>query len=207
MSDRVCRFGVGTVLVGGVAALTLTLGIGGVHDTAADRAVDISLTGSSDLLEAAVTDFLEAKDVYTGIDTSELSDSVLGAVGAMERMPGIVDRMVDLMGDRLEPAEAAILGHSGSLADLIDQLFFAPLNQQWADAGESMLDATQAFDAALADGSMPDVIGASFDVLGVIWLEAMPAVFASVPIVWVGSLFDPVDMAAFAGPDYFDFLF
>lgn len=194
MSGRVHRCGVGAGLIGATVAVALTLGAGGAYADAADQLAGIAVAGSSadstDLLIGASTDFLDAKDVLTGIDSSDLSGELLSAVEALHRQPDILDRAVTILDDNLMPAESSILANSGSMSDLIDQLFFAPLNQQWADAGESMLSATQAFDTAIADGSLSDAVSAQLQILGVDFFQLIPAAIASVPVVWIGSLFD-----------------
>ncbi|AEF35681.1 MULTISPECIES: hypothetical protein [Mycolicibacter] len=201
------RFGVGVGLVSGAVAVAVTVGLGGAHAGAADQLAGIAVAGenadSTELLIIASTNFGDASDVITGIDTSELSGTLLSAVEAMHRFPSIMDRAVDIIDDKLAPAEATILEHSGSMSSLIDQLFFAPLNQQWADAGESMLDASQAFESAVAEGSMADTMSAGFQMLGINFGEVIPLALASAPVVWIGSLFDD----AVAMTDFFDFGF
>ncbi|MDD7815045.1 hypothetical protein PP713_21015 [Mycobacterium sp. CSUR Q5927] len=73
---------------------------------------------------------------------------------------------------------------------MIDQLFFAPLNQQWENASDSILSATQAFDTAIGDGSLSDAISAQLQIIGVDFFQIIPAAIASIPVVWIGSLFD-----------------
>ncbi|HEU0190941.1 MAG TPA: hypothetical protein VFR17_06675 [Mycobacterium sp.] len=51
---------------------------------------------------------------------------------------------------KLEPAEDTILAHSGSMSSTIDELWFAPLNQQWLTASEAILSADQALADAVA---------------------------------------------------------
>jgi hypothetical protein len=207
MSGQVRRLGVGAGLVSGAVAVAVTLGLGGAHAGTADQLAGIAVVGdntdSTELLIIASTNFGDAKDVITGIDTSELSGSLLSVVEAMHRFPSIIDTTVDIVGDKLAPAEATILEHSGSMSSLIDQLFFAPLNQQWADAGESMLSATQAFESAVAEGSLVDAMSAEFQMLGITFGEVIPLSLASAPVVWVGSLFDD----AVAASGFFDFGF
>ncbi|MGB3473752.1 MAG: hypothetical protein WBA69_03100 [Mycobacterium sp.] len=207
MSGDVRRIGVGAGLIGGAVAVALTVGLGGAQAGAADQLAGVAAAGggadSTDLLVIAGANFLDAKDVITGIDTSELSGTLLSAVESAQRIPGILDTLVFMVDDRLAPAESAILAHSGSMSSLIDQLFFAPLNQQWADASESMLNATNAFESAIEDGSVPGAVSASFQMLGITFSESIPAAIASMPIVWIGSLFDDVVTTA----DLFDFSF
>ncbi len=128
---------------------------------------------------------------------------MLSAVETAQRIPDILDRFVFIVDDRLAPAESAILAHSGSISSLVDQLFFAPLNQQWADASESMLNAANAFDSAIEDGSVPGAVTASFQMLGITFSETIPAAIASMPIVWIGSFLDDVMPTA----ELFDFSF
>jgi len=196
MSARVRRYGVGFGLIGGAAAVAVTLGFGGAHVGVVDQQVSLTATGGNtdlgDLLTIASTNFLDAKDLITGIDTTDLSGTLLTAVESVHRIPDILDRVVVIVDDHLSPAESAILAQSGPMAELVDQLFFAPLNQQWADASESMLTATQAFDTAVADGSISGVVTAEFQMLGVTFFEVIPAAFATVPVTWIGSLFDDV---------------
>ncbi|GFG69888.1 hypothetical protein [Mycolicibacter senuensis] len=199
------RFGVGVGLVSGAVAVAVTIGLGGAHAGTADQLAGIAVAGdnadSTELLIIAGTNFGDARDVITGIDTSELSDSMLSAVAALDRFPSIIDRTVDIVSDRLAPAEATILEHSGSMSSLIDQLFFAPLNQQWADAGESMLDAAQEFEGAVGEGSVADAMSAQFQMLGITFGEVIPLALVSAPVVWIGSLFDDAVTMA----DFFDF--
>lgn len=207
MSGQVRRLGIGAGLVSGAVAVAVTLGLGGAHAGTADQLAGVAVAGenadSTELLIIASTNFGDAKDVLTGLDTSELSGSLLSAVEAMHRFPEIMDRAVDIVDDKLAPAEATILEHSGSMSSLIDQLFFAPLNQQWADAGESMLSATQAFESAVADGSLVDAMSAEFQMLGITFGDVIPLAIASAPVVWIGSLFDD----AVAMGDFFNFGF
>lgn len=207
MSGDIRRFGVGAGLIGGAVAVALTVGLGGAHAGAADQLAGVAAAGggadSTDLLIMAGANFLDAKGVITGIDVSELSGTLLSAVESAQRIPSILDTFVFMVDDRLVPAESAILAHSGSMSSLIDQLFLAPLNQQWADASESMLNATNAFESAIEDGSVPGAVSAQFQMLGVIFSETIPAAIASMPIVWIGSLFD--DAVTTAG--LFDFSF
>lgn len=207
MSGDVRRIGVGAGLIGGAVAVALTVGLGGAQAGAADQLVGIAAAGggadSTDLLVIAGANFLDAQDVITGIDASELSGTLLSAVESAQRIPGILDTFVFMVDDRLAPAESAILAHSGSMSSLIDQLFFAPLNQQWADASESMLNAANAFEGAIEDGSVPGAVSASFQMLGITFSETIPAAIASMPIVWIGSLVDDVVTTA----DLFDFSF
>ncbi|OBG41416.1 hypothetical protein A5671_01275 [Mycolicibacter heraklionensis] len=205
MSGDVRRIGVGAGLVGGAVAVALTVGLGGAHAGAADQLAGVAAAGggadSTDLLIIASTNFFDAKDVIAGIDTSELSGTLLSAVETAQRIPDILDRFVFIVDDRLAPAESAILAHSGSISSLVDQLFFAPLNQQWADASESMLNAANAFDSAIGDGSVPGAVTASFQMLGITFSETIPAAIASMPIVWIGSFLDDVMPTA----ELFDF--
>lgn len=201
------RFGVGVGLVSGAVAVAVTIGLGGAHAGTTDQLAGIAVAGdnadSTELLIIAGTNFRDAGDIVTGIDTSELSGSLLSAVEAIHRFPSIMDRTVDIVADKLAPAEAAILEHSGSMSSLIDQLFFAPLNQQWADAGASMLDATQAFETAVAEGSLADATSTEFQMLGLTFTEVIPLALVSAPVVWIGSIFDD----AVAMTDFFDFGF
>ncbi|ULP49243.1 hypothetical protein [Mycolicibacter virginiensis] len=205
ISGDVRRIGVGAGLVGGAVAVALTVGLGGAHAGAADQLAGVAAAGggadSTDLLIIASTNFFDAKDVIAGIDTSELSGTLLSAVETAQRIPDILDRVVFIVDDRLAPAESAILAHSGSISSLVDQLFFAPLNQQWADASESMLNAANAFDSAIEDGSVPGAVTASFQMLGITFSETIPAAIASMPIVWIGSFLDDVMPTA----ELFDF--
>nr|WP_239652143.1 hypothetical protein [Mycobacterium sp. UM_NZ2] len=205
ISGDVRRIGVGAGLVGGAVAVALTVGLGGAHAGAADQLAGVAAAGggadSTDLLIIASTNFFDAKDVIAGIDTSELSGTLLSAVETAQRIPDILDRFVFIVDDRLAPAESAILAHSGSISSLVDQLFFAPLNQQWADASESMLNAANAFDSAIEDGSVPGAVTASFQMLGITFSETIPAAIASMPIVWIGSFLDDVMPTA----ELFDF--
>lgn len=194
MSGRVHRCGVGAGLIGATVAVALTLGAGGAHADVADQLAGIAVVGSSadstDMLIIAGTNFLDAKDVLAGIDSSDLSGDLLSAVETLHRQIGIMDKAVDILDDKLIPAESSILTHSGSMSDLIDQLFFAPLNQQWENASDSMLSATQAFETAIADGSLSDAMSAQLQIIGVDFFQLIPAAIASVPVVWIGSLFD-----------------
>ncbi|WP_234812150.1 hypothetical protein [Mycolicibacter longobardus] len=206
MSGHVRRFGVGVGLVSGAVAVAVTLGLGapaGATDQLVGLTAAAGSADSTDLLIIASTNFLDAKDIYTGIDTSELSDTLLRAVESIERIPDILDRVVTLVDDGLAPAQSVILAHSGSLAELIDQLFFAPLNQQWVDASESMLGATQALDSAIADGSVTDAMSALLEASGVNLFQLLPAMIASAPVLWIGGLFDD----AVAASDFSGFLF
>ncbi|OBY29985.1 hypothetical protein ACT18_19940 [Mycolicibacter kumamotonensis] len=172
----------------------MALGPGGAQADAADQLAGIAVAGSSadstDLLISASTNFLDAKDIFSGIADSDLSGDLLSAVEALHRQPDILDRAVSIVDDHLVPAESSILANSGAMSELIDQLFFSPLNQQWADAGESMLSAMQVFDTAIADGSLPDVVSAELQILGVDFFQLIPAAISSIPVMWIGSLLD-----------------
>lgn len=180
-------------MVGATVAVALTLGIGQAH--AGDQLVGIAAEDSSDLLVIASTNFADARDVITGIDTADLSETLLSAVESMHRYAEIMDREIAVV-DALAPAESVILAHSGELAGFIDQWFLDPLNQQWADASESMLGAAQTFDSAIADGSLPATLSALWQVIQLSFAELLPVMLASAPVVWIGNLFD--DAAATA---------
>jgi hypothetical protein len=194
MDSHVRRLGAGAGFIGVTLAVALTFGPGGAQADAADQLAGIAVAGSSadstDLLISASTNFVDAKDIFTGIADSDLSGDLLSAVEALHRQPDILDRAVSIVDDHLVPAESSILANSGSMSELIDQLFFSPLNQQWADAGESMLSAMQVFDTAIADGSLPDVVSAELQILGVDFFQLIPAAISSIPVMWIGSLLD-----------------
>jgi hypothetical protein len=57
-----------------------------------------------------------------------------------------------------------------------------------------MLSAAQAFDTAIADGSLSDAVSAQLQILGVDFFPLIPAAIASIPVVWIGSHFgDAID--------------
>ena len=194
MSGRIGYSVIGAGLIGGMAAVAMTLGLGGVDAGTPDQLVrltaDAESLGSSDLLVLAATNFLDAKDVFTGIDTTDLSETFLSAVERVQGLSDVLDRTVSVLDNYLSPAEAAILLQSGSMSELVDQLFLTPLNQQWANAAESLLSAAQAFDSAVSDGSVPDTVAAGLEIIGVDFFQVIPAALMSVPVVLIGSLFD-----------------
>ncbi|MGH3562866.1 MAG: hypothetical protein ACRDTN_13995 [Mycobacterium sp.] len=108
-------------------------------------------------------------------DNSELSQFVSSQTQLQDTLQHVLGQ--------LESAESTISAHDGSLSSLVDQLFFDPINQGWANTTEGILTADQAFDSALAAGSGAE--GA-----------ALAAAFADIPVL--GDFFDsfPVIIAA-----------
>ncbi|WP_343600852.1 hypothetical protein [Mycobacterium sp.] len=91
------------------------------------------------------------------------------------------------------------------------QLFFDPLNRDWAAAASStgLLTADQGFDTAVASGSGSDIASALHPMDRVEFSQVLPALFESITVIFAGPLFG-ADIAGDAGaatPDLFDLPF
>lgn len=211
-STRRSRITVG--LAGGATAAAAMFGVGTAHAAPAGNEADATITaalaagtsGSSavdgswlfgapvsgtdtiSLLGNAATNFTDAADVLTGLDFGS------GTVG--DRL----DNIANILTDRLEPAEGAILAHSGSLAGVVDQLFIAPLNQQWFNTSEALLSASQALESAPIAGSHPfEALTALLEINNVIWFQMIPVALASAPVGIIGGILGDTASAAAAG--------
>lgn len=214
MSGSARRLRITVGLAGGATATAAMFGVGTAHAAPAGDAADAATiaalaagtsggsavdgswlfgapgsgTDTLSLLGSAATNFTDAGDVLTGLDFGS------GSVG--DRL----DNVANFLTDGLEPAQGAILAHSGSLAGLVDQLFIAPLNQQWFDTSEALLSASQALESATIDGSDPwGTLTALFELNNAVWFQMIPVALASAPVGIVGGLFGDTAGAAAAG--------
>lgn len=183
----------------------------GPYVTMWDQAAQQALASGNpaDSLSTASTNFTDAGNVFSGVDVSGLSGQVQqNATALIDSQTKIVDSVVNFLDDHVGPAESAISAHSGSLSDLADQLFLDPLNQQWIDASESLLNAGQAFDTAVTDGSTADMGAALLQTFGVDLFQIVPTIFESIPTLSFGDMLADVagDTAAVT-PDLFDLPF
>lgn len=155
---------------------------------AAPSGGDVATTDTVDLLANAATNLSDAGDVLTALE--------FGNGGMGNRL----DSIAAILTDRLEPAQDAILAHSGVLAGLVEQLFLAPLNQQWFDTSEAFLGAAQALESTTIDGSASwGTLTALLELNNVIWFQMIPVALASVPVGIIGDLFADTAGAAVAG--------
>jgi hypothetical protein len=239
MSARSVRRFVGDAsVVGGAIATAAMIGLGSAQAAPGDDVVDIDTDGaisgsdlgwlwgdsvsaavaastgtgtasSVDWLGTAVTNFTDANELLSSIDTSELSAELQGLVQTMDTQTRIFDTLTQALTDEIAPAESGILAHFGSLSGLVDQLFFEPYNQQWVDASESLLSASQALDSAIADGSYIDAMWPALQVVGVDVFQIIPATLGFIPIMIVGDVLGDAtgDAAAGAASEILDFPF
>ncbi|MBS9536224.1 hypothetical protein KIH27_21815 [Mycobacterium sp. M1] len=183
----------------------------GPYVTMWDQAAQQALASGSpaDLLTTATTNFTDAGNVFSGVDVSGLSGQVQqNATALIDSQTKIVGSVVNYLDDHVGPAESAISAHSGSLSSLADQLFLDPLNQQWIDAGEALLNAGHAFDTAVTDGSTADMGSALLQTFGVDLFQIVPTIFESIPVLSLGGVLgDAAGDAAAVTPDLLDFPF
>src|SRR5699024_8362998 len=113
------------------------------------------------------------------IDASDLSS---GAASILSRQTDLQDTLLQGLADELKPAEAAILSDAGPLSDLVDQFYFDPLNQPWADVSEAVLNADQSFADAVTSGSELDLLTAGLQLAGVDLFQVIPAALDTIPV-------------------------
>lgn len=160
-------------------------------DAAAGSAA--ATTSPADLLSTATTNFTDAANLLTGMDVSGV-DSQLQLPEMIAGQTGMLDKLTSVLTDYVGPVESAISADAGSASSLVDQLFFDPVNQDWADASTALLTADQALDTAVAGGSESDIVSALVQTDGVEFSQILPAVFESVPFIVFSPLFG-VDVA------------
>lgn len=224
-SGGVRRFRSAAGLAGGAAVAAAILGVGTAHAAPSDDVAGTAVTtaaatssgwdgswlfgdltnpgdaaattnSSVDLLSTAYTNLTDASDLLSGLGNN------ISSIG--DRL----DTIAQTLPDKIEPAESAILAHSGSLSGLVDQLFLDPLNQQWLATSDAVLSASQALESATADGSNLEILTATLQLNGAVWFQLIPTAFASVPVGIVGSFFgDAAGDAAAVTPDLFDLPF
>ncbi|ORA73913.1 hypothetical protein BST28_22695 [Mycolicibacter kumamotonensis] len=106
---------------------------------------------------------------------AEYSQYIAG-VSQSEALPTMPDPPVL---DSLVGQENTILENAGSLAPVVDEFWFHPLNQQWDDA------ATKFMDTAIALSTGPDDSGSLSQVL----LDLQILDLESLPVQWLADLF------------------
>ncbi|MGH3562004.1 MAG: hypothetical protein ACRDTN_09450 [Mycobacterium sp.] len=104
-----------------------------------------------DLLNSAITNLTDANNVLSGAEVTGNSD----LTQFVASQTTLQDKLLQLLG-QLESAESTISSHDGSFSDLVNQLFFTPLDQQWATATESVLNADQFVETDVAGGAIPE---------------------------------------------------
>lgn len=135
-----------TLVVGSIVAVVPAVqAVSGIHIpavqlTAGETAVDTP----SDLWNTAFTDLTDASGLLRQLDLSSYPN--IGNLLALQDTS-----LANL--DILQSSEDAISAHTGILSSLVEELVVTPVNQDWADAGEAMLVADQAFVDAIASGS------------------------------------------------------
>lgn len=172
-------------------------GIGATTGSAA------ATTNPADLLSTATTNFTDADHLLTGMDVSGV-DSQLQLPEIITAQTGMLDTVTNVLTDYVGPVESAVSADSGSLSGLVDQLFFDPLNQNWADASTALLAADQGLDTAVAGGVDSDISSALLQIDGIELSQVLPAVFESIPFIIFSPLFGvdvAGDAAAAAIPD------
>jgi hypothetical protein len=137
------RWGIGVGLAGGSAVAAALIGLSTAH-AHADPTPDDPLT-------TAGTELTEGSTVLSGIDVSNDPDLASDVSNLVAVQNGALPNI-----STLELAESIISAHDGSLSSLVDQLYFDPLNQDWANTGESLLNADQGLATAVTDGTSLD---------------------------------------------------
>lgn len=164
---------------------------GGDATALASAAADSSAattTSPADLLSTAVTDFTDANTVLAGIDVSDAPSQFQSQLSQfIGDQTGQLNTAVQLLNDSVGPGESTVLADSGPLSTVIDQWFFDPLNQNWADASTALLTADQELDTAVASGSESDITSALQQV-DVAESQVLPAEFESIPLIFLGDL-------------------
>lgn len=165
---------------------------GGDATTIAGAAADSSTattTSSANLLSTAVTDFADANTVLAGIDVSDAPSQFQSQLSQfIGDQTSQLNTALQLLTDSVGPGEATVLADSGPLSTMIDQWFFDPLNQNWADAGTALLTADQGLHTAVASGAESDITSALQQV-DVAESQVLPAEFESIPLIFLGDLF------------------
>lgn len=137
-----------------------------------------ALDTPDDLLNSAITNLTDANNLLSQVDVSNLTH-------VADPLPLQTFSLQDL--NSLLSAEDLISAHDGSLQSLIDQLYFVPLDQQWVNATEAVLQADQAFAAAITSGSG---LGAAEFGLVEPTLQLAAADFSSLlPVVFAADFF------------------
>lgn len=166
---RVRRWGIGVGLAGGAIVAAVMIGPGAAHADAPD-----------DLLNSAIANLTDTNNVLSQLPSG--SDDLGSIINADTQLD---DTMLHFL-DQLKPAEDTISAHAGSLSSLVDQAYFVPLDQQWDQSTEALLQADQALAAAISSGSGVEAAeagawGPEFQLLG--------DFFNSFPVVIAGDFF------------------
>jgi hypothetical protein len=131
-------------LAGGAVVAVAMIGMG----TATAHADDDSTSPQTldGLLNSAITNLSDASNVLSP-DVDDISQ-LAGYVNADEELAIFADRL--LTSENYIDFVANSISQDGSLSDLINQVFFIPLDQSWENDSEAILDAAGTLDAAIA---------------------------------------------------------
>ncbi len=159
-------------------------------DPALSGAADATdTTSSNDPLSTAVTDFTDAKTVLAGIDVSHApSDLQSGLSPYLTNQMDTLSTDLQLLNGSVGPVESTVLADTGPLSSVIDQWFFEPLNQSWANDAQALLTADQGLATAITSGSESDITTALQQVNGAD-ANILPTEFESIPFMVIGDLF------------------
>lgn len=156
----------------------------GKAETLFDDWTGIDLSGTSGAAAAIEAGAGTTPDGLLTTAISNLTDAdklLSAATGVDATQPLSFNNDALQLLDQLQSAEATISTHSGSLSSLIDQLFFAPLDQGWVYASEAALHGAQELTATTGGG---------LDIgLEVPSLQLIGDYFASVPVILAADLF------------------
>jgi hypothetical protein len=200
------RWGIGTGLVGSVAAAAAMIGVAVAHadstnvlDTAATTASSIDsgaiLSQLGDIANLAQDSITQALDYFqhtsqaatTPADLlATVSTNLTDANNVLSGAPGAEGFLVMQEGwlnelGPLQAAENAISSHDGFLSNLVDQLFLDPIDQNLVRASDALIPVDQALVAATTSG----VNAADLDVgladfqMGLALLDSTPILYAA----------------------------
>lgn len=125
-------------------------------------------TTPADPLTIASTDLTEASNVLSGIDVGNNINLASDVTNLVAQQNGALSSI-----GTLELAENFISAHDASLSSLVNEWYFDPLNQEWANAADSLLKADQGLATAAADGTnlstaVAEIFGPESQLIGVL---------------------------------------
>ncbi len=142
----------------------------------------------TDLLSTAVTDFTEEKSVLAGIDVSDApSDLQSSLTQNISDNVAIANTEIQLLNSSVGPVESTVLADTGPLSSVIDQWFFEPVNQSWANDAQALLAADQGLATAVSSGSESGITTALQQLVGA-EANVLPAEFESIPFMVIADL-------------------
>jgi hypothetical protein len=141
---------------------------------------DSSPTDSLGLLDSAGTNLTDANNVLGQLDVSSQLPGAFVLVST-----GFNDSALQLLGP-LESAESTILSNDGPLSDLISPLL-TDFDQQFYQASEAVLNADQALETAVANGSGVSAAEAGANITEhELFVDGL---FGAVPVIVAGDFF------------------